>query len=121
VGVLTAALADVYRDRIADGASTGDAWEFLRGEEDEWRRIVRATDRGLRAARDAEGRAGTGGHSEPGAPAAPGASRVAAAVAASMPGPGATQPDVAAQPATGTPSRGEPSRRTTLLDADRKP
>ena len=56
LGVLTATLAEVYRDRIAAGAAHGDAWAFLRGEEDEWRRIVRASDRSLRASRDAEGR-----------------------------------------------------------------
>ena len=121
VGVLTAALADVYRDRVAGGASAVDAWAFLRGEEDEWRRIVRASDRSLRAARDAEGRADAGGQTEPGAAGAPGAPRIAASVAASTQGAGAMHAAGAAQPATGTSSRGEPSRRTTLLDADRKP
>src|SRR5690606_15497332 len=45
LAVLTATLADVYQEH-------GD-WTFLRGEEDEWRRIVRTSDRSFRQARDA--------------------------------------------------------------------
>ena len=45
LAVLTATLADVYEEH-------GD-WTFLRGEEDEWRRIVRTSDRSFRQARDA--------------------------------------------------------------------
>jgi two-component system, OmpR family, sensor histidine kinase BaeS len=115
--LLTATLADLYRDRIAAGSSQGEAWEFLRGEEDEWRRIVRASDRSLRASRDAEGRPDGARAIEIGAPATPGWPAAPAAPAV----PVVPSPAGGAQPRTDAASRGEPSRRTTLLDAQRRP
>jgi two-component system sensor histidine kinase BaeS len=117
MGVLTATLAEVYRARIAAGAAPGDAWQFLRGEEDEWRRIVRASDRSFRASRDAEGRPDSAPDIEIGAAALP---AVAATVASALPSPAASLPPAGTQPRSESPSRGEPSRRTTLLDADRR-
>ena len=59
--MLTATLADVYEDH-------GD-WAFLRGEEDEWRRIVRTSDRSFRQARDAAQANPPRGTAAPGDPA----------------------------------------------------
>jgi two-component system sensor histidine kinase BaeS len=117
LGVLTTVLADVYRERIAAGAAAGDAWAFLQGQEDEWRRIVRASDRSFRAAADAEGRAEGAANIVPGAPGAPAASARPAVAGPALPTT-AAQPGAATEVARG--SRGEPLRRTTLLDADRR-
>ena len=105
---LTSNLAEVYRARVAAGAAPADAWAFLHGEEDEWRRIVRASDRSFRASRDTEGRVDGASTIELGEPAA------VATVALS-----ASRPVAGAPPRTGATGRGEPSRRTTLLDARR--
>ena len=104
--MLTSNLAEVYRARIAAGASPADAWSFLHGEEDEWRRIVRASDRSFRASRDAEGR--VDGAIEIGEP--------AAVATAALP---ASRLAAGAQPRSPAANRGEPSRRSTLLDARR--
>jgi two-component system sensor histidine kinase BaeS len=127
--LLTATLADLYRDRIAAGSPPGEAWEFLRGEEDEWRRIVRASDRSLRASRDAEGRSDGARAIEIGATATPGSPAVSAAPVVSVAPvvpvapapPPVTSAAGGAQPRTDSAGRGEPSRRTTLLDAQRRP
>jgi len=135
MGVLTTILADVYREH-ADGpagAGSGDDWSFLRGREDEWRQIVRASDRSFRASRDAEGRNDAGLRAEVAGPAA-GAIAPPAAGAIALPATGAVAapaPAAAAAPAAGAfaavgplrsdpPLRSEPSRRTTLLDAGRR-
>ena len=120
MGVLTATLGEVYRARIAAGAAPGDAWQFLRGEEDEWRRIVRASDRSFRASRDAEGRPDSAPDIEIGAAAAPALPAAASVVVTARPSPAASPPPAGSQPRAETTSRGEPSRRTTLLDADRR-
>ena len=60
LGVLTSALADVYREQAGETGSDKnagqDAWAFLRGQEDDWRSLVRASDRSFRASRDQDGR-----------------------------------------------------------------
>jgi two-component system sensor histidine kinase BaeS len=121
LGVLTATLADLYREQAPQ--TGGDPWAFLRGREDEWRRIVRASDRSFRVSRDAEGRVEQGQRAEPAAQAAQ-----AAPAPPGVPAPPAISAlqQVPTVPAVPVPlvepiPRSEPSRRTTLLDAARNP
>src|SRR5690606_28348404 len=109
LAVLTATLAAVYEDH-------GD-WTFLRGEEGEWRRIGRASDRSFRQARDA-GQSGAAPAANDAANASVprGADPAAAAPAGAPAAPGAA--------ASGSTSGGTGgvtrTSRTTLLDAGRQ-
>jgi two-component system sensor histidine kinase BaeS len=121
LAVLTATLADVYEDQ-------GD-WTFLRGEEDEWRRIVRTSDRSFRQARDAAQANPPRGNAAPVNP-APGnaAQAMATERAPSRAEARADERDAAVPTAGGqltvgraSGDRGAPrTSRTTLLDADRR-
>ncbi|NLD54813.1 MAG: HAMP domain-containing protein [Burkholderiaceae bacterium] len=109
LAVLTATLAEVYEDH-------GD-WTFLRGEEDEWRRIVRASDRSFRQARDA-GQSGA-------APAANDAANASvprgADPADAAPAGAPAAPGAAASGSTSAGTGGVTrTSRTTLLDAGRQ-
>lgn len=145
LGLLTTALADVYREHGGErdgdhagenGAENGvengaeavdgqDSWSFLRGREDEWRQLVRASDRNFRASRNADGRAAEAGRRAETAKAAE-AAEAAKATEPAVPDTLVAEPARAESPTQAAslrlqPSaRGEPSQRTTLLDAQRK-
>ncbi len=121
LGVLTTTLAEVYRDRLPQSGNS-HPWAFLRGQEEEWRRIVRSSDRIFRALRDAEGRTD---QQEPRQEQAPGQRQEPRAAL-----PPDLRPDLpmvpASSPATSPeatlrtePVAREPSPRSTLLDAGR--
>ena len=110
--LLTTTLADLYQEQGDAAGGRQDGWAFLRGREDEWRRIVRASDRSFRASRDPEGRGDPARRAETATPAIPAPAGQAQAVAGADSKP-------AGQPPAQPPSRSEPSARTTLLDADR--